>query len=104
MLTNTGGLALIEHDGTVTDQGLRPTGAPASGLTWTRPATIHDFDGDAQPEYAMSSGNSYSVYEANANLLWTSPVLDSSGAAAAPPSTWAWLALPGTVEQDRRLE
>ena len=82
MLTNTGGLALIEHDGTVTDQGLRPTGAPASGLTWTRPATIHDFDGDGLPEYAMSSGNSYSVYEANANLLWTSPVLDSSGVPA----------------------
>lgn len=30
----------------------------------------------------MSSGNSYSVYETGGNLLWTSPVLDSSGAAA----------------------
>ncbi len=48
VLTNTGALALIEHDGTVTDQGLRPTGAPAAGLTWTRPATIHDFDGDGR--------------------------------------------------------
>ncbi len=48
VLTNANGLALLEHDGTVTDQGLRPTGAPAAGLTWTRPATIHDFDGDGQ--------------------------------------------------------
>ncbi len=82
VLTNANGLALIEHDGTVTYQGLRPTGAPAAGLTWTRPATIHDFDGDGQAEYAMSSGNSHSVYEADGSLLWSSPVLDSSGVAA----------------------
>ena len=49
VLTNADGLALIEHDGTVTYQGLRPTGAPAAGLTWTRPATIHNIDGDGQP-------------------------------------------------------
>ena len=82
LVTNANGLALLEHDGTVSYQGLRPTGDPAGGLTWLRPATIHDFDGDGQAEYAVSSGNSYSVYEADASILWTAPVLDSSGVAA----------------------
>ncbi len=82
LLTNASGLALIEHDGSVTYQGLRPTGAPSGGLTWLRPATIHDFDGDAQAEYAMSSANDYSVYEADGSVLWTTPVSDLSGVAA----------------------
>ncbi|MCX4242171.1 FG-GAP repeat domain-containing protein [Paraliomyxa miuraensis] len=82
LVTNANGLALLEHDGAVTYQGLRPTGAPAGGLTWLRPATIHDFDGDGRAEYAVSSGNQYSVYEADASILWSAPVLDGSGVAA----------------------
>ncbi len=82
LLTNAGGLSLIEHDGGVTYQDLRPTGAPAGGLTWLRPATIHDFDGDGQPEYAMSSASDYSVFEADGSLAWTAPVADQSGVAA----------------------
>jgi hypothetical protein len=81
-LTNANGLALIEHTGAVTYQGLRPTGAPAGGLTWLRPATIHDFDGDGAAEYATSSANDYTVYEADGSILWTAPVSDLSGVAA----------------------
>jgi len=82
LVTNANGLALLEHDGTVVYQDLRPTGAGAGGLTWLRPATIHDFDGDGQAEYAMSSANDYSVYEADGSLQWTAPVSDLSGVAA----------------------
>ena len=81
-MTNDQGLALVEHDGTVTYSGLRPTGAPAGGLTWLRPATIHDFDGDGEAEYAVSSANQYAVYEADGSILWSAPVSDQSGVAA----------------------
>lgn len=82
LLTNSGGLNLIEHDGTVTYSELRPTGDPGNFLTWRRPATIHDFDGDGLAEYATSSQNNYSVFEANGDIIWSSTVLDNTGIAA----------------------
>jgi len=82
VLTNTNGLALIEHDGTVTYSGLTPTGNPPGFTTWLRPATIHDFDGDGEPEFASSSANDYTVYEADGTINWTAPVQDNSGIAA----------------------
>ena len=82
VLTNQDGLSLIEHDGTVTYSNLTPTGNPPAFTTWLRPATIHDFDGDGEPEFASSSANDYTVYEVDASILWTAPVQDSSGIAA----------------------
>ena len=82
LLTNNDGLNLIEHDGSITYQGLRPTGDPTGFTTWLRPATVHDFDGDGAPEYAVSSANNYSVYEADATIVWSAPVQDFSGIAA----------------------
>ena len=82
LLTNRNGVSLIEHDGTVSYQDLRPTGVGATGTNWHRPATIHDFDGDDQPEFAVSSASQYTVYEADASILWTAPVQDASGIAA----------------------
>jgi hypothetical protein len=82
LVTNTNGLALIEHDGTVRYQDLRPTGVAVGYTAWVRPATIHDFDGDGQPEYAMSSANYYTVYRADGTIKWSAPVSDQSGIAA----------------------
>jgi hypothetical protein len=81
LVTNRGGISLIEHDGTLTYQDLRPTGVDASGLNWIRPATIHDFDGDGAPELAVSSQTHYTVYEANGSIVWDAPVVDFSGVA-----------------------
>jgi outer membrane protein assembly factor BamB len=82
LLTNTQGLSVIEHDGTVKYQDLRPTGDNAGGDIWRRPACIHDFDGDGAPEYAMSSRNHFTAYEADGSILWSANVLDASGIAA----------------------
>ncbi len=82
LLTNDQGLSLIEHTGAVTYSSLRPTGDPATFTGWLRPATIHDFDGDGRAEYAVSSANNYTVYEANASIVWSAPVQDFSGIAA----------------------
>ncbi|PRP94606.1 hypothetical protein ENSA5_40730 [Enhygromyxa salina] len=82
ILTNVNGLSLIEHDGQVTYQNLRPTGVEALGTNWLRPATIHDFDGDGFSEFATSSASQYTVYEPDASIVWTAAVNDSSGIAA----------------------
>jgi hypothetical protein len=82
LVTSPSGLSLLETDGTVVYNGLTPTGDPTGALNWHRPAAVHDMDGDLLAEYAMSSRSNYSVYEADATILWSSPVLDLSGIAA----------------------
>jgi hypothetical protein len=82
LVTSPEGLSLIETDGTVVYTGLTPTGDPATDLNWHRPATVHDMDGDMRAEYAMSSRGNYAVYEADAAIVWKSPVVDISGIAA----------------------
>ena len=81
LVTNRNGISLLEHDGTVVYQDLRPTGIPNTGLNWIRPATIHDFDGDGVPEFAVSSNTHYTVYEADGTIVWDAAVIDGSGVA-----------------------
>ena len=82
VLTTVNGVSLLEHDGTIVYQDLRPTGDPPGGTNWHRPATIHDFDGDGEPEFAVSSANNYTVYESDATIVWQAPISDLSGIAA----------------------
>jgi hypothetical protein len=82
LVTNPNGLTVLEHDGTTKYLDLRPTGAATGYTTWVRPATIHDFDGDDVAEYAMSSASNYTLYEADASIVWSAPVSDMSGIAA----------------------
>ena len=82
LLANYSGISLLEHDGTVKYQDLRPTGDPFTGLEWSRPATVHDFDGDGRSEYALSSAAHYSVFERDATVRWTVDISDPSGIAA----------------------
>ncbi|MCY0987998.1 VCBS repeat-containing protein [Nannocystis sp. ILAH1] len=83
LVTSGFGLHLLEHDGTPKWGPVTPNGVfGGSYLTWQRPATVHDFDGDGQPEFATSSAKLYSVFEGNpAAVLWETEVLDQSGAA-----------------------
>jgi hypothetical protein len=82
LVTNASGISVLEHDGTTKYADLRPTGVAVGFTAWLRPATIHDFDGDGEAEYAMSSASYYTVYEADASIVWSSPVSDESGIAA----------------------
>jgi hypothetical protein len=81
LVTNGNGISLLQHDGAVVYQDLRPTGIPAGGLNWIRPATIHDFDGDGASELALSSNSHYTVYEADGSIVWDAAVIDASGVA-----------------------
>ena len=82
LLTNNDGLAVIEANGAVKYSAMRPTGDAVGFDTWLRPATIHDFDGNGVADYAMSSANNYTTYNADATIRWMAPVSDQSGIAA----------------------
>ncbi|HWB77531.1 MAG TPA: FG-GAP-like repeat-containing protein, partial [Nannocystaceae bacterium] len=82
LLTNEQGITILEHDGATKLVDLRPTGDEANGLNWSRPATVHDFDGDGIAEFALSSSYHYSVYTHDAAIVWSSEILDDSGIAA----------------------
>jgi hypothetical protein len=81
LITNIQGLTQLDHDGAVNYQNLTPTGDPPQSLNWLRPAAIHDFDGDEVADYAMSSRNHYTAYQADATIIWTADVLDATGIA-----------------------
>jgi hypothetical protein len=85
LLTTSEGIVLVEHDGTITFGPVRPTGVAVENVaTWMRPATIHDFDGDDEAEWAHASRDFYAVYEGPtpADMLWTATVADVTGGAA----------------------
>lgn len=83
LVTNTNGLALLNHDGTVQYQDQRPTGDPIGFTTWLRPSTVHDFDGNGTAEFATSSANNYTLYNPQGPAIkWKTAVSDQSGIAA----------------------
>ena len=82
IVNNDGGITILEHDGTIKNLNMRPTGDPAGLGAWFRPSTVHDFDGDNISEFAVSSAASYSVFEPNLIVNWSVPVNDGSGWAA----------------------
>jgi hypothetical protein len=86
ILTTSYGITLIEHDGQVTYEDVTPTGdssgSQSTNLNWVRPATVHDFDGDGESEFAMSSANHYTVYEGGGAIVWSAEVADLTGGAA----------------------
>ena len=75
VVTNNLGVTLLEHDGTPVYIDAHPDGI------WTalRPAAIHDFDGDGEAEYAVSSMDFYSVFEPSPAVVWSAVIDDSSG-------------------------
>jgi len=82
LFLNVNGITVLEHDGEVKLEALTPTGDPPEGLTWVKPATVHNFDGDSAEEFATGSANNYTVYEPEATIRWQAPVSDQSGSAA----------------------
>jgi hypothetical protein len=82
LINNWDGITVLEHDGTTKQKDARPTGDPVGTGYWFRPSTIHDFDGDDDSEFAVSSAGNYSVFETNLGVNWSAPVDDVSGWAA----------------------
>ena len=80
LLTGGQGLALLEHDGQIVFNELRPTGDLAG--TWRRPSAILNLDSDSAPEFASASRNNFATYESDATLRWMGTILDASGNAS----------------------
>ena len=74
IFTSDYGITILEHDGTTKVSQLRPTGEDPDVLNWSRPANIHDYDGDGEAEIAVKSGIYYLVMEPDGTLLWKTAV------------------------------
>jgi hypothetical protein len=86
LLTNTNGMMLLEHDGTVKFGPVRPTAPEPGPNCWGKPAVVHDFNGDGIADVAASTCTDYTVYGVGAGgvtLQWTNDVVDMSGLATA---------------------
>ncbi|MFK8004545.1 MAG: FG-GAP-like repeat-containing protein [Polyangiales bacterium] len=81
LLATREGVYMLEHDGAVAYGPVTPTGSPAERLNWIRPIAVHDFDGDGEAEFAMSSAGQYSAFEGDATVTWSAPVEDVTGIA-----------------------
>jgi hypothetical protein len=81
LVNNDRGITILEHDGTIKVLDARPTDDTGLGA-WFRPATVHDFDGDGRSDFAVSSAQSYSVYDRDLVPQWSATVQDGSGWAA----------------------
>lgn len=82
LLNNSQGFSIIEHDGVVTTADARPTGAFPSDNGWHRPACVHDFDGDGDPEFGVSAVDQYGVFRPDLTWLWLAEVVDFTGIAS----------------------
>ena len=84
LLTTPEGLVLVEADGTIVWGPVRPTGVPPDDVrVWTRPAAIHDLDGDGRVEPMSSAAAVYAAYGGPDpdDVLWQADVRDVSGVA-----------------------
>ena len=79
LVANREGLSLLEHDGTLTQYNVRFNSDPAESFNWIKPATIHNFDSDSQPEVAVSSASHFSIVETDlSTVLWEVDVSEPS--------------------------
>ena len=84
ILTTADGLTLVQHDGTIGFQQMRPTDPTPSANCWGKPGVIHDFDGDGKANLATGTCSDYSVYSVGPSAptpMWSAAVSDTSGLA-----------------------
>ena len=78
LITHINGLTLLENDGSITLDGVNPTGKTAFA-GWFRPSAVHDVNGDGVADFATGSVDNANAFRSNATLLWSAPVVDESG-------------------------
>lgn len=78
ILTDSDGISVLQHDGTITIDRQKPAGG---GAYW-RPLAIHDVDGDDLPEVLVGSSSQYVAVRPDMSVVWGSQVNDGSGYAA----------------------
>jgi hypothetical protein len=86
IVTTARGISVLAADGTTIVEGATPAGPPV-GVTWRRPAALHDIDRDRTPEILIGLGSSFHAFrlDVTAGVLdpvRAVPINDPSGAAA----------------------
>jgi hypothetical protein len=79
------GLLILEHTGQIKVGPYKPFNEPNSPNCWSKPAAVHDFDGDGIADLNASACQNFGVLKVNGNqlsLLWSKPVNDTSGLAS----------------------
>jgi hypothetical protein len=79
------GLLILEHDGKIKYGPIRPFSDWANPLCWSKPAAVHDFDGDGIADLVASACLNYGVVKVlpdTLQLMWSVPVDDLSGLAS----------------------
>jgi hypothetical protein len=79
------GLMVLEHDGKIKWGPLKPFNEPTSPNCWSKPAAVHDFDGDGIADLNASACLNYGVLKMQPNgfmLSWSTAVNDTSGLAS----------------------
>lgn len=79
------GLLVLEHTGQIKWGPLKPFAEGTSPNCWSKPAAVHDFDGDGIADLNASACQSYGVMKMKPTgftLNWSVPVNDTSGLAS----------------------
>jgi hypothetical protein len=85
LVARNDGLMVLEHTGEVKFGPIRPFPENVSTACWSKPAAVHDFDGDGIADIAAAACNSYGVLKvlpAGLKLDWSVPIDDTSGLAS----------------------
>ncbi len=79
------GLLVLEHTGQIKFGPYKPFNEPNAPQCWSKPAAIHDFDGDGIADLNASACQSFGVMKVGTtglSLNWSAPVNDTSGLAS----------------------
>jgi hypothetical protein len=70
------GLFVLEHDGVV--KYSYTSGGHGLDLGDFAPPTIHDFDGDGEPEIGIGARSGFTVFEKDLTVLWSHPFAEDA--------------------------
>ena len=76
LVTGSAGFSVLDYAGQIQIFDNQPVSAPSNALTWQRPATIHDFDGDGGAEFAFSAAQSYLLLDVEIGTGGAAPVVN----------------------------
>ncbi|CAN5812706.1 hypothetical protein BH09MYX1_BH09MYX1_35350 [soil metagenome] len=79
------GLLVLEHTGQIKFGPIKPFNEATSPNCWSKPAAVHDFDGDGIADLNASGCLNYGVLKVGTTgltLNWSAPVNDTSGLAS----------------------
>jgi hypothetical protein len=85
LIARNDGILILEHDGKVKYGPVQAFDPGNDPRCWSKPAVIHDFDGDGKSDIMISSCEHIAIFHAGASsfeLQWSAAIDDDSGVAS----------------------